>query len=238
MKLFDFTYFARSLPELLEYLPVTLFIAVLSYIASALLGLLVAVIKIYRIPILKYFAAIYISAIRGTPLLVQLFIICYGIPKGMYVLRQEYGLFTGYNPNAIAPVYYAIIAFTINMGAYMAESIRTALEAVGVGQIEAAQSVGMTYRQLMRRIVIPQAFTIAIPILGNSLISTVLETSFVFTIGVMEIMGRARIIGARSTAYIEVYVAVALIYWAVCIVLERLFRILERRNKRYQRSIV
>jgi L-cystine transport system permease protein len=237
MKLFDFAFFARNMPELLAHLPVTLFIALFSYAAAAVLGLTVALVKIYRVPVLKYFASAYISAIRGTPLLVQLFIICYGIPKAVYVFKTNYGIFTGYNPNAIAPIYYAIITFTINMGAYLSESIRAALEAVGVDQIEAAQSVGMTNRQLMMRIVIPQAFDIAVPIIGNGIISTVLETSFVFTIGIVDIMGQAKIIGARTTSYIEVYVGVALIYWAVCIILERIFSLIEKHTHRYKKNV-
>jgi L-cystine transport system permease protein len=237
MKLFDFSFLAHNMPELLRHLPVTVFIAVFSYVISIVLGLIVALIKIYHVPVLKYFASVYISAIRGTPMLVQLFVICYGIPKVMYVLKLEYGIFSSYNPNAIAPIYYAIIAFTVNMGAYMAESIRAALQAVGIDQIEAAQSVGMTYWQLMSRIVIPQAFNIAIPILGSNLIGTVLDTSFVFTIGIVDIMGQARIIGSRSTSYIEVYVAVALIYWIICIILERLLRLLEKKAHRYQKNV-
>jgi L-cystine transport system permease protein len=237
MKLFDFAFFARSLPELFKHLPVTVLIALLSYTAAVILGLFVALVKVYHVPVLKYFAAVYISVIRGMPMLVQLFIICYGIPRVMYVLKSQYGFFPRYNPNAVAPIYYAIITFTLNMGAYMAESIRAALEAVGIDQIEAAQSIGMTYGQLMSRIVIPQAFVIAIPILGNSLIATVLDTSFVFTIGIVDIMGQARIMGSRSTSFIEVYVAVALIYWAICIILERVFHALEKGLRKYNRTI-
>lgn len=237
MKLFDFTYFAESLSSLITRLPVTLFIAFFSYILAMILGLLVALVKIYRVPVLKYLASVYISLIRGSPMMVQLFVICYGIPRVMYVLKANYGLFPGYNPNAIAPVYYAIITFIFNIGAYFAETVRAALEAVDIGQVEAAKSVGMTYPQVMKRIVLPQAFTIAVPVIGNGLIGTVLETSFVFTIGVVDVMGRAKLIGARTTAYIEVYVAVALIYWGVCIVLEQGFRLIERHLHKYRKDI-
>jgi L-cystine transport system permease protein len=237
VKLFDFTYFAESLASLITRLPVTLFIAFSSYILAMILGLLVALVKIYRVPVLKYLASVYISLIRGSPMLVQLFVICYGIPRVMYVLKANYGLFSGYNPNAIAPVYYAIITFIFNIGAYFAETVRAALEAVDVGQVEAAQSVGMTYPQVMKRILLPQAFTIAVPVIGNNLIGNVLETSFVFTIGVVDVMGRAKLIGARTTAYIEVYVAVALIYWGVCIILEQVFRFIERYLHKYRKDI-
>jgi L-cystine transport system permease protein len=179
----------------------------------------------------------YISAVRGSPLLVQLFLICYGIPKVIHFLRLEYGLFAGFDPNGVSPVYYAVITFIINLGAFLAETIRTSIEAVGRGQFEAAQAAGMTYGQTIRRIIIPQALTVALPNLGGGIISTVKDTSFIFIIGIIDVMGEARIIGSRALAYLEVYTAAALIYWGVCFLLEKLFYHLERKAKIYDKGI-
>jgi L-cystine transport system permease protein len=238
MTLFDIPFFLHSIPDLLRHLPISLFVAIFSFVAAVLLGLFTALFKMYRVPVLRQIAAIYISVIRGTPMLVQLLLICYGIPKTLYFLKVQYGIFQNFDPNGISSIYYAIITFTINLGAYLAETIRSSLEAVGVGQFEAAQSVGMNYRQTMIRIIIPQAFNVALPNLGNGIISTVKDTSFIFIIGIVDIMGEAKIIGARAMAYMEVYVATALIYWCICIFLERLFAYLEKRVKRYERPIV
>ncbi|GHV55303.1 amino acid ABC transporter permease [Spirochaetia bacterium] len=237
MTLFDIPYFLRSFPNLLMHLPITLIVAFVAFFISLLLGFVTALIKIYRVPVLKYFAGIYISFIRGTPLLVQLYLIAYGIPKILYYFQYQYGAFGNYNVALISPIVYAIVAFSINVGAYNAEMIRSSIEAVGAGQFEAAQSVGMTQVQLMRRIIIPQALNVAIPNLGNTIISSIKETSFIFVIGIIDLMGEAKIIGARGLAFLEVYVAAALIYWVVCFGLEKLFAHLEKRTKKYEKSI-
>jgi L-cystine transport system permease protein len=237
MTLFDVGYFFRSLPNLLLHLPVTMFVAVVSFLVAVILGLVTALFKIYKVPVLRRLADIYISIIRGTPLLVQLYLICYGIPKVLYFLKVQYGIWPNFNSNAIAPIYYAVFAFSINIGAYMAEMIRSSIEAVGVGQFEAARSVGMTQKQAMIHVIIPQALNVAIPNLGNTIISTVKDTSFIFIIGIVDIMGEAKIIGARGLSFLEVYAAVALVYWCICFLLEKLFNRLEKKSKKYEKSI-
>jgi L-cystine transport system permease protein len=237
MVLFDTELFVKSIPNLLAHAPVTLLVAFSSFFISLLLGLVTALIKIYKVPVLKYLAAAYISFIRGTPLLVQLYIVAYGIPKFLYYFKTEYGVFQNFNPALIPPMFFAVFAFSVNEGAYNAELIRSSIEAVGVGQFEAARSVGMTQIQSLRRIVLPQAIAIALPNLGNSIIGDLKGTSFIFTIGIIDLMGEAKIIGARAYAFLEVYVAVALIYWAICIILEKFFGCLENRMKKYENGI-
>jgi len=237
MTLFDLELFSKSIPDLLAHLPATLFVAFVSFVLAMLLGLVTALIKIYRVPVFRYFAALYISFIRGTPLLVQLYLIAYGIPKVVYFLQSEYGMFLNLNTTLIPPIFYAVLAFSVNVGAYNAEMIRSSIEAVGVGQFEAGQSVGMTGVQVFRRIIIPQALSIAIPNLGNTVISSIKETSFIFVIGIVDLMGEARIIGARAYAFLEVYVAVALIYWVTCLCMEKLFGYFEKRMKKFEKGI-
>lgn len=233
MELFDIRYFFECFPQIVTSLPVTLFAAIVSFGIGVLLGLITAIIKIYKIPVFRQIAGIYISAIRGTPLLVQLYIVCYGIPKIIYFCQIEYGAFSSIDINVIPKMFYALFAFSVNIGAYLAEAIRSSIEAIDKGQYESAYSLGMTRFQTMTRIIIPQAFTIAIPNLGNNLISTIKDTSFIFMIGIVDVMGKAKIIGARSLSYFEVYIAVALIYWGICFLLERILALIEKRSKRY-----
>lgn len=237
MKLFDFAYFIRALPQLLSKVHITILVSVISYMLSLIVGLFTAIIKIYKVPILNRLASAYISIFRGTPVLVQLFVVCFGIPKIIYYLKLKYGIFLSFNMNTISPIYYAVLALAINYGAYMAETIRTAIEAVGIGQMEAALSVGMTYRQAMLRIIIPQTLVIAMPSIGNGLINAVMESSFVFAVGVVDVMGQAAIIGAREMAYIEVYITAAVIYYLLCHIVERVFTYAEKKMRKYHKKI-
>ena len=237
MKFFDLAYFARALPQLLSKLHITLLVAFISYALALLLGLFTAIVKIYKVPILRHLASAYISIIRGTPVMVQLFVVCFGVPKIIYYFKLKYGIFLSFNMNSISPIYYAVLALSLNFGAYMAESIRATLEAVGVGQAEAALSVGMTYRQAMLRIIIPQAIVIAMPVVQNGLINAIIESSFVFAVGVVDVMGEAAIIGAREMAYIEVYVAAAVIYYIICRLCEGGFTYAEKNMRKYLKKI-
>jgi L-cystine transport system permease protein len=237
MTLFDFGYFLRSLPEIVLRLPVTLGIAVLSFCLSLIIGLVTALVKIYRVRILRNAAELYISFIRGTPLLVQLYIVSYGIPKTVHFLQVEYRLLEGVNSTMINPLYFAITAFSLYMGPYTAEAIRSAIEAVGAGQFEAAKSTGMTTPQALARIIVPQSLGTALPIFGNILIGTIKGTSFLFVIGIKDVMGQARLMGFKSFSYMEVYIAAALIYWAACFLLERVLGRLEKRSRRYEKTL-
>jgi L-cystine transport system permease protein len=130
------------------------------------------------------------------------------------------------------------LAFSVNLGAYLSETIRSSIEAVDRGQFEAANSIGMSQAQIMLKIVLPQALIVAIPNLGNTLISTVKDTSLIFMIGIVDIMGEAKIIGARGLAFFEIYIAVSIIYWFICIILEKCLNLLEKRSRIFERSVV
>lgn len=237
-KLFDFDYMIKSIPQLIVYIPLTIWLTVVSMLLGIIVGLFTALVRIYKVPVLKQLSVFYISFIRGTPLLVQLFLTYYGIPKFLFFFQNQYGWFQSVNINVIPPEIFAVLAFTTNLGAYLSETIRSAIESVERGQFEAAYSIGMTETQIMLKIVLPQALIVALPNLGNTMISTVKDTSLVFTIAITDILGAAKIIGSRTLAYFEVYVAVSLIYWVICILLERILFILERKLKIYERSVV
>ncbi|NJP41331.1 ABC transporter permease subunit [Oscillospiraceae bacterium HV4-5-C5C] len=229
--LFDLSYLLQSFPEILKYAPVTLFIAVGSMLLGLVIGLLTALIKLYRIPVLKWLAAVYVSFTRGTPLLVQMYLSYYGIPKVLLFMNERYAWQA--DVSQIPAIVFVYVSFSLNVGAYLSETIRAAIQAVDRGQLEAAYSVGMSRRQGLWRIVFPQALIIALPNFGNTFIGLLKDTSLAFIIAVVDIMGQAKIIGARSLRFFEVYIDSAFIYWGICLLSERCLLLLERRVSRY-----
>jgi His/Glu/Gln/Arg/opine family amino acid ABC transporter permease subunit len=228
--LLDWSFMVDVLPAWARPLPVTLNITVVSMCLALPLALATALVRISRVPVLGQVAALYVSFMRGTPLLVQIYLSYYGLPKYLNWLGDRYGW--SLDVSGIPAVAFIYLAFTLNVGAYASEIVRAAIEAIDRGQMEAALSVGMTRWQGMRRIVLPQAFTIALPSLGNSVIALVKDTSLAFLVSVVEVMGEAKIQGARGLQFFEVYLAAALVYWVVCIVIERGVAVLERRVRR------
>jgi polar amino acid transport system permease protein len=225
--LFDFKLVFSQIPELLKYLPITLELSIISMVLGIVLGLILAIIKIREIPVLKQIATFYISLIRGTPILVQLYIAYFGIPMFFKWLSIRNG--TEYQPADISGFVYAVIALGINTSAFNAEIIRAALLSVGEGQIEAASALGMTYLQTLRRIILPEAITVALPSLGNSFISVIKGTSLAFTCAVVEMTAQGKILGGRNYRYFEVYVSLAIIYWAITIIIEQALKYFEKK---------
>lgn len=228
-KLFDFKQVFEQIPEILRYLPVTLELAVISMIIAIILGLVLALINVKKIPVLRQLAQVYISLIRGTPIIVQLYIAYFGIPMVTKYIYLQNGL--TYQPSDVSGIVYAIIALSMNESAYIAETFRGALLSVGTGQIEAAGALGMTYFQTLRRIILPETLTVALPNLGNSFIGLIKGTSLAFTCAVVEITAQGKIIGGRTYRYFEVYVSLAVIYWLITIVIEQGIKVIEKKTK-------
>ena len=136
---------------------------------------------------------------------------------------------TDYNINNVPAILYAFVALAINESAFNAEIIRAALQSVGEGQIEAATALGMNYFQTLVRIIFPEAITVALPSLGNSLISVIKGTSLAFTCAVVEMTAQGKLIGGRTYRYFEVYVSLAIIYWVITIIIERGLGFIEKK---------
>ncbi|MBS6027404.1 amino-acid ABC transporter permease [Haemophilus pittmaniae] len=201
----------------------TIPLAIVSFIYGVLIALGVAIIRTIPdggrlIRFLQLLCRIYISIIRGTPMLVQIFIIFYGLP--------EVGI-------TLEPFPTAIIAFSINIGAYAAESIRAAILAVPKGQWEASYAIGMNYRQAFFRTIMPQALRISVPSLSNTFISTVKDTSLASLVLVAELFRVAQNITAVNYEFILIYSEAALIYWIFCFILSLLQNRLEMRLSRH-----
>ena len=170
---FDFNFMISTIPEIIKFLPVTLMIAVYSGIIALVLGFAVAIVRVFKVKILSPICLVYISFIRGTPAMVQLLVAYYGIPIMLKGINESLG--TNWNVTGIPASVFAVIALALNSGAFMSETIRSAILSVDAGQLEACYSVNMSTFQAMRRIILPQAFTVALPSLGNSLISLLKE---------------------------------------------------------------
>ncbi|WP_025672863.1 amino acid ABC transporter permease [Salinivibrio socompensis] len=221
---FDFDYMISLFPLLLRYLGITMEMAFLGLLFALALAVAIALIRVFRVPGLNGLAQIFISFFRGTPLLVQLFLLYYGLPQ---VIPSLVGMdaFTA-----------AVIGISLHFSAYMAESIRAAILGVDRSQMEASLAIGMTTRQAMQRIILPQAVRIALPSLMNYFIDMIKATSLAFTLGVAEIMAQAQMEASSSFKFFEAYLAVALIYWAIVVVLTRVQYWAEAHlNKAYQR---
>jgi putative S-methylcysteine transport system permease protein len=203
MRALDLDYMLGLVPVLLGYVPLTLFMACAGMVFALVLASLLAVERVIKVPGLDWVVILFISFFRGTPLLVQLFLFYYGLPQIMPFLTQING------------VTAAIMGLTLHFSAHMAESIRAAIVGVDRSQWEAAQSIGMTQVQTMRRIVLPQATRVAAPTLVNYFIDMIKSTSLAFTLGVTEMMGAAQKEAAGSFRYFEAFLVVAVIYWII-----------------------
>lgn len=230
--MFDFAYFLDTAMRLLPGIPMTLFIAFFSFCVGLFAGLIIALIRLYEVPVLNALAVIYVSFFRGTPLLVQLFMFYYGIPIFLKSLGFEL------NFALIDAIYYALVIFSFYASAYLAEIMRSALLSVDKGQKEAAFSVGMTPYQALKRIILPQAFMITLPNLLNFFIMQIKNTALASIITVPELMGLADIESGRSSKFLEVYLMAAIMYWAMCVLLEAVFFKIEERFKRFRKNYV
>jgi cystine transport system permease protein len=206
------------LPLVKGALTFSLSLSVLSFLIGLIIAILTALARISGIKPLRGIARAYVSLIRGTPLLVQLFIIFYGLPS--------VGV-------TIDPFPSAIIGFSLNVGAYGSEIVRAAILSIPKGQWEAAYSIGMSYRQALQRIILPQAARVSVPPLSNSFISLVKDTSLAAVILVPEMFRKAQEIAAATYEPLLVYSEAALIYWMICMVLSFIQDRIEHRLDRY-----
>lgn len=202
---FDFEFMVGLIPTMLKYGGVTLKLSVLAIIFGLILAFIIAIVIDAKVPIVNKVFKVYISFFRGTPLMSQLFCFYFGV---LPLLNHDTML-------RISSFYAALIILSLASSAYMAESLRAAITSIHKGQMEASQSIGMTYMQSMYHIILPQAIRVAIPTLFSSFINIVKDTSLVFAIGVKEMMAQAQLEGSSSYKYLEAFVCVLLIYWMI-----------------------
>jgi His/Glu/Gln/Arg/opine family amino acid ABC transporter permease subunit len=211
----------NAFPGLLKGAVLTIEITILAVFCGTVIGLFVALGRLSSKRLISILCGIYVDVIRGTPLLVQVFIVYFGVPN---LLNQLLG---GRYP--IDPFWAAVITCSINSGAYVAEIFRAGIQSIEKGQIEAARSLGMTGSQAMRYIVLPQAFRRVVPPLGNEFIALMKDTSLLSAIGVEELVRKGQLYVATTYASFPVYTGIALIYLVLTMTISRWVAYTERR---------
>lgn len=208
-----------SFPKmLLPGLKMTIPLTAISFSIALVIAVIAAMIRVAKVPVLQQLVRFYIWVVRGTPLLVQLYVVFYGLPNLGVVLE---------------PFPTAVLVFSINEGAYCAETMRAAIESIPQGQMEAGMCVGMNWLQTMWHVVLPQAFRTAFPPLSNSLISMLKDTSLAANITVMEMFMVTQRIASRYYEHLALYIEVATIYLLFCTVLTKLQAVCEKKLAAY-----
>jgi cystine transport system permease protein len=204
-------------PMMLKGAGYTLLFALASMIGGLVLGFPAAVLRMSPYRLLRWPATLYVSVMRGTPLLVQIFVIYYGLPS----VGIEF-----------TPVTAGVLALSLNAGAYLSESLRGAIDSIGVGQWRASFSLGLGYWQTLGHIVLPQALRVAVPSMSNTLISLIKDTSLVSVITMTELMLTTKEVIATTFRPLPLYIAAAALYWCMSLAFEAVQRRAERRLNR------
>ncbi len=220
---FSIERFLKLIPKIVPQLSVTFAIVIVSMVIGTLLALVVATLEIKKIPVLQQFLKVYVSYMRGTPLLVQMMVVYYGLPLLMQTIFKI-------DVNSWSPIVFVDIAFILNEGAFLGEIFRGAILSIPIEQTEAGYSIGMTGIQTFVRIILPQIIRSIIPAYGVDLIGVFHNTSLVFTIGgILDIMGKAKVLGTATGHTLDGYVVAALIYVLISLVLKIIFYRIDKK---------
>ena len=212
--------------QVLQQLPLTLLMIVLSLIFALILGFILATIRIQKIKLLSRVVKVYISFIRSTPLLLQLFLVYFALPQLL--------LFVHIDINHFSRLFFVILAFTLHTGAYLSEIIRAGYQSVDYRQIEAGLSIGLTYPRILKEIILPQALRNSIPNLTTQIIELVKDTSLAFTIGIIDMMGQVKLIIGNNygLGMLEVYIVISVVYWLIALIIQGVFTIIDKRTQK------
>ena len=210
-----FEYVGQCMPQLTMGLKLTLQMTILSLVLAVIVGMITCLFSISKVKPLNWISGIYLSLVRGTPLMVQAFFIYFGITGALGIRITSFSA--------------AILVLCLNAGAYLSEIFRSGIAAVNKGQMEAARSLGLPYGVAMRKIILPQAIRIVIPSVLNQFIITLKDTSILSVIGCGELMRQGQLIVARNYQSFKTYAIVAVMYYVVVVVLTKIFQLVERR---------
>ncbi|MGG0507002.1 amino acid ABC transporter permease [Priestia megaterium] len=232
----DVPFIWTAFVEILKALPLTLLITIGPLLGGLLIGIAVVAVRINinSVKIITPIANVYVSFFRGTPAILHIMVIYLGFPLFINKLSSYYGW--SFNANSIPIVVFVLIALSFTAGAYMSEIIRSGLLAVEKGQIEAAYAIGMNRFQSMKRIVFPQAFALSLPNLCNIFIGFLHTSSIAFIVSQKELNGAANIVASNNLKFLEAYIAAALIYWMLTMLIEGITALLERKLTVYNRG--
>lgn len=219
--------FREAMPLLFSGIKMTIYVALISIVIGIVLGLVACLFGMSKIKILKALSAIYVWVIRGTPMIVQAFIVYFGIPQLIQLFDPNFRLvsFTA-----------GVITLSLNVGAYMSEIFRGGIQAVPKGQTEASRSLGLSQSQTMIKVVLPQAFKISIPSIVNQFIITVKDTSILSVIGLADIVNKGKVYVGRSYQFFATYILIAAFYLVVISILMVISKIVEKRINHDRKS--
>lgn len=234
MRGLDFKFMLQCIPHIMEGVPYTLEIAVVALIFGTLLGLFSALVRIYKIPVLSQLASVYIAIVRGTPLMIQILVAYYGIPRLLEYINYVNG--TDININKIPAMYFMYVCFSVYIGSYLSEMIRSCIISIDPGQMEACLSIGMSTVQGLYRVVLPQAITMALPNFGNTFISLIKDASLAFAVSIPEILGQSKILAGRSSKFLEAYLVAAAFYFVICTVCQFGLTIIEKKSRKFEKK--
>ncbi len=228
----DFKFLVDTFFVALSGVPIALIITIISLLIALPLGFMLALTRINKIPVLQRFAQVYVSFIRGTPVIVQIFIVYSSVPLLLTSLFEKYHI--DKNVYDINPIWYAFIVFSINTTAIMIEIFRSAIGTVSKGQLEAAYSVGLTNVQAFRRIIIPQVLVTALPNICTATVNLIKATSLGYAMSLQEITLRAKVAANVGYNYVEAYLDIFLVYLILCSLVEYVFKRYEKRLSKYK----
>ena len=223
---------ADNLISIASYLPVTIRLTIGALLIAFPVSFLFAAAELKKIPVITPLVRLYLSVIRGTPVLLQMFMIYALIPYWLNTFFVSIG--KEVNIYDIDPSWYAYIAISLSATAFLSEAIRSSILSVDKGQKEAGYMVGLSKWQVYKEIILPQAMTVALPILGNVIVDVIKSTSLAFTMSVTEVMGRAKIVGGMTTRYLEMYIDAFLVYVVFIFFVELVIKWIEHTVTRYK----
>ena len=231
---FNFEFCLEVLKKCVQAIPLTLYLTLGAFLIGMIIAVVIALIRYKEVPVFDKIFQFYVSFIRGTPVMLQLYIVYYMIPMALDSILEKTNL--SFRTNQIEIKVLVLIALTLNVSAYLSEIIRGGLVSLGKGEIEAAYSIGMTQAMVIRRVIIPQVFVLCIPNFSANLISVLQASSLAYFVSLQEVTGTAKIMASNNWKYFEAFVATGIIYWLLTVMIELITYGLERiaERKGYQ----
>ncbi|MEK3979818.1 amino acid ABC transporter permease [Psychrobacillus sp. FSL K6-2836] len=228
----NYTFLIDTFFVALSGVPITLLVTIVALLIALPLGFLLALTRINQVPVLNWFSRIYVSFVRGTPIIIQIFIVYASVPLILSLFFERYNI--NINVYDINPIWYAFIVFSFSTTAILIEVFRSALSTVNKGQLEAAQSVGLSNFQAYRRIIIPQALVVAMPNICTATVNLIKATSLGYAMSLQEITLKAKVAANVGYNYVEAYIDIFLVYIILCSLVEYGFKLYEKRLRRYK----
>ena len=230
----DIPFIWVAFKEIIRALPITLILTTIPLLVGFLIGIVVALVRVYKVKMLYRVANGYVSFFRGTPIIMHIMLIYFGFPLFIDLISAQFDL--GIQSNTIPIILFVLTSLSLAAGAYLSEIIRSGIISVSTGQMEAAYSVGMNQFQAMIRIILPQALAQSIPNFTNVTIGFLHTSSIAFLVSQKELTGAANIVASTNLKFLEAFIAAGFIYWGLTILVEGLSFLLERKATAYNRG--